>query len=207
MEVAGGDLEREGLGKLHFDRELSGIAQIGEDIRIAAALLDRGFQILVHRHLEGARVGPEDVGDGLTHPAMPGAFLLAPILRGARVVRDEGFALIPRAVRLGVGVMCEQRDIARRRRLRLDINRALADQAPRERSIGRVATPQVDLATQMLPSGRLHRHQGIDRHLATRRFKNRGLDRALALHLAFLTVDIGAATRNSVQYLFSWHRT
>ena len=66
---------------------------------------------------------------------MPGTFLVALVLRGARIVWGEGLALIPGAVRLGVGIMGEQRDIARRRRLRLDIDRALTDQAPRERSI------------------------------------------------------------------------
>jgi len=40
MKVAGGDLKREGFRKLYFDRELSGIAQIGEDIRIAALDID-----------------------------------------------------------------------------------------------------------------------------------------------------------------------
>src|SRR5690606_12454723 len=140
MEMPRRNLERERLRQLHLDREFADALQLDIYIGVAAALLDRGLEVLVDCDLGRARVGSEGVGDGVAHPAMAGAFLLALILRRARIVRDQRFALIPGAVRLRVGIVGEERDISRSCRLRLDIDWTFAQQAPRKRPGGRAAS-------------------------------------------------------------------
>ncbi|WP_369404229.1 hypothetical protein [Sphingomonas soli] len=169
MKVSCRDLKGEGLRELHLEREAAYALDLGINVRIAATVFDGGFQITIDRHLGAARIPLEQLGDRVAYPAMPGGFLMTLILRRAGVVGDKVASLIPWAIiDGGTNIVLEQRDIPIAGRLRANIDRALAQTAPRQRPLGFAPVSQIDFSAQMLPRGRLHRHERADRDRSAR---------------------------------------
>ncbi len=102
---------------------------------------------------------------------MKRGFLMSLILRGARVIRFQIAAFIPRAICGAFREMSVEWNMAVIDRLGSNEDATFANPASGERSIRFDLPPDIDFFAKVLPTFAGHRHEGFDRHRAAWQFE------------------------------------